>query len=118
MKLLALLCLAFTGCATTVFSPQTGKPLLRIPADATQLAYSGAGVSFTVARLSHSTVARANWKGGREFAGVVGSDLVAWAVPGSGNAPLVGRAAISAIPHITAPKSPTPDPASIWPTSP
>lgn len=99
---------AFTGCATKLYSPTTGKPLLSIPADATGVAYSGAGVTFTVQRLSHSTVARANWKGWRDLASVLGSDVVAVLVPGSGAAPLVGKAAIATLPHIAVPKDTKP----------
>ncbi len=101
--ILCLLALSLSGCATTLFSPETGKPLARMQSDLTDVTFSGGGVTFSAARISNSTVARANWLGGRKLADSLGSTALGFAAPGS-NVGLKGAAIVA--PHVFSPAIP------------
>lgn len=95
-----LLCgLALTSCSTTVFGPD-GKPQFRTYANARNLTFTGPGTSLHADTLNHSTPTRA----AGSVLGIVGSDVVAALVPGSGVAPIIGKAATVTSPHLFQPK--------------
>lgn len=48
-----------TGCSTGLYSPVTGKPLMKTYGDSQYMKYTGAGVTFEAVGLNHSTPTRA-----------------------------------------------------------
>lgn len=105
MNRFALLFLLLSGCTETSLFVG-GKRIMRIQADATNVSYTGNGVTFHADILNHSSATIA---GGRAFANSVGSIGVALAgvgtvlLPGtSGIAPMIARSAVIAIPTTVA----------------
>lgn len=76
MKFIALLALAFSGCAsTTLFSG--GRPIFRTQADATNIKYAGNGVSFSADSLNHSNPTSAGGRSARNIINGVAGGITA-----------------------------------------
>jgi hypothetical protein len=97
MKLLLCLLLPmFSGCQTRIFD--NGKPAVMIGSNLDgEMSYQTPTCHFTYkGKMNNSTPTRAVGS----IVATVGSDVVASLVPGSGVVPVVGRAAVSGIPHV------------------
>lgn len=105
MRFLYFLAFGFASCSTTLYSPASGKPLARVQSDLLNVSYTGGGVTFRADKMSNSIPTRAALLGANRIVGTFGSAAIGLAVPGSGTAPLVTRAAITAVPHVTTPAS-------------
>lgn len=100
--LIAALCLCCSGCSTTAFHAN-GSKWFTTYADATTFSAVSGGESITMTGMSHSRPTRAALLGANRIVGTVGSAAVGIAIPGSGVAPLVGRAVVTGLPHVTTP---------------
>lgn len=120
MKFLALLCLALTGCATTLYDRSSGQKIASFQSDIQDGNYGDGTTYFTFTKMHNSVPTRAALLGANKIAGTIGSAAVAIAVPGAGATSMVTKAVISSTPHLTSPAAAPADksPASIWPTSP
>lgn len=105
MKQLALVALALTvtGCGTVLYDPGTGRKVASFRSDITGGDYNAGATTFKFAKMSNSVPTRAALLGANKIVGTVASAGVAIAVPGSGAAPMIGKAAITAVPHLSAP---------------
>lgn len=83
--------------------PTTGRTVASFASDITDGDYSAGSTHFRFAKMSNSAPTRAAMLGTNKIIGTIGSAAVAIAIPGSGTPALIGRTAVSSIPHITAP---------------
>ena len=59
MKLLYILALVFSGCATTTFYGANGKPIARMQGDMTGVQFASGNTSFSAVSVNHSAATRA-----------------------------------------------------------
>lgn len=103
----SILAILSVGCTeTSLFDAHSGKRIVRIQADASNVSYTGNGVSFHADTLNHSAPTLA---GGRAFSngvssvGVAAVGIGSTLLPaGAGIAPLLTRTAAVALPTTVA----------------
>lgn len=93
------------GCSSTLYSPASGKPILRMQSDLLNVSYTGGGVTFHADRISNSVPTRAALLGANKITGTVVSGAVGVLVPGTGTVPALERTVITATPHLLSPVS-------------
>ncbi len=104
-RILALACLALSGCTSTdLRDPSSGRLIAHFGSNVYAGDYQAGATHFSFARIDNSTTTRASWAGANKLAGTVASAVVAGLVPGGSTTAVVSKTAISAVPHF----APTP----------
>lgn len=100
--LATLIICALCSCATKLYGPN-GKPIATFASDITDGEYTAGTTHFKFAKMSNSAPTRAALLGSNKLLQTVASGATAILIPGSSTTTTIGRAAITAVPHVTAP---------------